>query len=439
MPTNGLIVFTPIKPGHEHRLRELLNPIGNDINGRRMATPRPHIDFTRSKTVHFARMAICDDLDRGLDCKRLLLATDYDGDLATHINDLWHITTDPEAIWRCCEGFESEASFIRFIHERSVKPQVYYMAFPGWTTKQIKEGELLRKRLEAWLHTPEARALAGAVGPFNASTVWARLAQAAEGALEKAGQAAGTAATITTTGLDALGIMARLGPLHAINAARQINASIERVPWIRLFNTLTWNKMPAPRHRYSTAPLDTLADCEPAEAGDEVVSHSAWSGVPSEDLVSQNQLTLISVIRPGNAGRLQAVLAMIDLYARRLSPPGQLVGISTIHTVRWAIIDNDRRFLMLSNYDGTWESYIDEFAELIPSGLNALWDTSLGFPDAGSQDIAALKHFLRCHQVPANVFYCAYPTATVQNIVENDRVGKALRRRLGGLQDIYRQ
>ena len=31
--------------------------------------------------------------------------------------------------------------------------------------------------------------------------------------------------------------------------------------------------------------------------------------------------------------------------------------------------------------------------------------------------MAALKHFLRCHQAPANVFYSAYPAATVQNIL----------------------
>ncbi len=439
MPASGLIVLAPIKTGSESRLRDALNPIGNDVNGRRMAAPRPHIDFTRSKTVHFARIAICDDPDRGPERKRLLLATDFDGDLAAHVRELWRITTDPDAIWGCCEGYEGEAGFIRFIHERSVKPQVYYMAFPGMTAAQIREGVQLRLRLEAWLHSPEAQAMAGAVGKLEDNTIWAQLAQTVEGVANGAGQAVGTAATIAATGIDALGIMARLGPFNAINAARHINASIDRVPWIKLFNALTLNSMPAPKHRYSTAPLDTLADCAPAEAGDEVVSKWDWAGVPPEDLVSQNQLTLITVVRPGHVNTLQAVLAMIDLYARRLSPPGALVGISTIHTVRWAIIDGGKRFLMLSNYDGTWESYIDEFAELILSGLDALWDTSLGFPEAGAQDVAALKHFLRCHQVPANVFYCAYPTATVQNIGENDRVAKALRRRLGGLQDITLQ
>ena len=107
------------------------------------------------------------------------------------------------------------------------------------------------------------------------------------------------------------------------------------------------------------------------------------------------------------------MLDVIDLYARRLSAPGSLVGIATIHTVRWALIDGGKRLLLVSNYDGTWENYIDEFAELILSGLSAIWSSSYGFPQLGPQDLAAFKEFLRCHQVPANVFYSAYPQGTV--------------------------
>jgi hypothetical protein len=94
------------------------------------------------------------------------------------------------------------------------------------------------------------------------------------------------------------------------------------------------------------------------------------------------------------------------------------VGISTIHTVRWALIDGGRRLVLASNYDGPWENYIDEFAELILSGLDAIWGSSYGFPEAGAQDVEALKYFLRCHQAPANVFYSAYPTVTLLNLVD---------------------
>ncbi len=53
---------------------------------------------------------------------------------------------------------------------------------------------------------------------------------------------------------------------------------------------------------------------------------------------------------------------------------------------------------------------------MILSGLNALWTTAPDFPAAGAQDVAALKQFLRKHQVAANVFYSAYPATSVLNL-----------------------
>ena len=51
--------------------------------------------------------------------------------------------------------------------------------------------------------------------------------------------------------------------------------------------------------------------------------------------------------------------------------------------------------MMVSDYDGSWESYIDEFAEMILSGLDAIWETSFGYPPDGARDLPAFKRFLR--------------------------------------------
>jgi hypothetical protein len=116
-------------------------------------------------------------------------------------------------------------------------------------------------------------------------------------------------------------------------------------------------------------------------------------------------------------------MAAIDSYARRLAPPGSLIGISTIHVVRWLVLDEGRRLMMVSDYDGSWENYIDEFAEMILSGLDAIWETALGYPADGARDLPAFKRFLRSHQVPAEVFFSAYPRETILTI------GSAIRER----------
>jgi len=72
--------------------------------------------------------------------------------------------------------------------------------------------------------------------------------------------------------------------------------------------------------------------------------------------------------------------------------------------------------MMVSDYDGSWESYIDEFAEMILSGLDAIWETAYGYPPDGARDVPAFKRFLRRHQVPSEVFFSAYPDETVLNV-----------------------
>ena len=39
----------------------------------------------------------------------------------------------------------------------------------------------------------------------------------------------------------------------------------------------------------------------------------------------------------------------------------------------------------------------------------------------GARDLPAFKRFLRTHQVPAEVFFSAYPRETVLNIVDDSR------------------
>jgi hypothetical protein len=66
VPPSCLTVLAPIRPGEEDALRAVLRPIGDDIKGTHMSPGgRPHISFTSSASVHFARLAILSDPDRG--------------------------------------------------------------------------------------------------------------------------------------------------------------------------------------------------------------------------------------------------------------------------------------------------------------------------------------------------------------------------------------
>jgi hypothetical protein len=396
MPPGCLTVLAPIRPGGDTALRGTLRAIGDDINGRRLAADpgRPHVDFARSQRIHFARFAILDDPDRGPGRTRLLYASVYDGALADHLAELAGITSDLDAIWGACSGYAGAATFDAFISEHAHQAEAYYAAFRDETAASIRHAISVRQHATSSTPLPAAR----------------RLADAIAGAVQRLVRAAPVVVDVTRA-------VRRFGLGNVYAGASGITASLDRYPIVRLLNWLTRNRMAPRASPFSSVAIDHCATPVPFAHGDEFPSPlTSPPAAFREDVITQNQLTLVTVVASGRVDRLRVVMSAIDAYARRLSSPGSLTGISTIHFVRWLVIDNGRRLLFVSDYDNSWENYIDEFAEMILSGLDAIWDTALGYPPDGARDLPAFKRFLRCHQVPAEVFFSAYPGETVLNI-----------------------
>lgn len=399
-------VLAALKPGAETRLRMLLRAIGDDIKGkRRDATARRvHIDFTASRAIHFARFAILNDPDRGSNAQRLLYAAVYDGELDSHLAELTRITSDMDTIWGACEGYGGTATFTQFIAARAQPAAAFYTAFRDETVASIQRAIAQRRQLQ------DAQA-------FTAlPAVETRLS------LNELVRRALRALPVVT---DALAAVWHHGFFTVFRAVRRITVGLNRYWYFRWFNWTTANRMAPLASPYSSVVLNHFAAPAPVVAGDEIPSNVPPSF--REDVVAQNQLTLVTPLNPTKVKNVRAVMAAIDSFAQRLTPPGSLIGIATIHFVRWMLIDEGRRLMMVSDYDGSWESYIDEFAEMILSGLEAIWENAIGFPPDGARDLPAFKRFLRDHQVPSEIFYSAYPEETVLN-VRNDL---ALARREG--------
>ena len=74
------------------------------------------------------------------------------------------------------------------------------------------------------------------------------------------------------------------------------------------------------------------------------------------------------------------VFWIIGLAATRYFKPGFLSNIATIHFARWVTVPNQRDVLFMSNYGGSWESYLEDFITKAHEGLTAIWSNSVGFP-----------------------------------------------------------
>jgi hypothetical protein len=423
-----LTVLAAIRPGEEEPLRDVLRPIGDDVKGKRLARGAVRIEFRDSRRIHFARFAILDDPDRGRDRRRLLYSANYDGDLDSHLAELIAITSDMDAIWGRVEGYTGTAAFAAFIQAHAQEPEAFYIAFRDETVERLHDAIACRRRAQTLideassgpLATLEARLSSGAPS-------WARRRTLQVEPVERLLRALPIVA-------DLFRAFVRCGVGNVVRGARRIIGSLDRYPLFRWLNRLTGNRMPPRQSSYSSVSLDNCTVAAPLVPGDEVPSGPDHQIPPTfrEDVIAQNQLTLVTVVVPGQVDRVRAVMAAIDGYSKRLSPPGSLIGISTIHFVKWLVIDNGRRLMMVSDYDGSWESYIDEFAEMILSGLDAIWETSHGYPPDGARDLPAFKRFLRSHQVPAEIFFSAYPDATVLNVVNDRALAYACARASGG-------
>ena len=113
-----------------------------------------------------------------------------------------------------------------------------------------------------------------------------------------------------------------------------------------------------------------------------------------------------------------------------------LKGLSLIHFARWVIIRRDRwpkhagpppandYMLFCSNFNGTWDQYIDAFADGIPNGLDLFWYSSTMYPH--SIPISPFKAYIRANQIDNDYYYNATPGAAQRDIKAALRVRSAL-------------
>ena len=143
-----------------------------------------------------------------------------------------------------------------------------------------------------------------------------------------------------------------------------------------------------------------------------------------EDFGAQNPFTAIGEVKPGLVRRvtMRVALAGLDFANRHAFARDTLAGVDSIHFARWVLLDDNRRLIFASSYDGSLESYMDDFISRLSWGINLVFSNGVGFPRArwlvldGSRDEISYKHYLRRHQIPTPGYFSAYPQHTARNL-----------------------
>ena len=131
----------------------------------------------------------------------------------------------------------------------------------------------------------------------------------------------------------------------------------------------------------------------------------------SKTIGQVTELTVIAPLKPGAAASLRKVLNGLQI-----SPDSPIKKINSIHFARWVIFDNDTRLLFTSNFDGSWDSYLRDFSQVTPDGMDLIFGHCDGYPAGGCRDFEAFKAYVGKYQVPTDLFYAAYPESSVKAI-----------------------
>lgn len=148
-------------------------------------------------------------------------------------------------------------------------------------------------------------------------------------------------------------------------------------------------------------------------------------------------MNVVTPMRPGRTWLNRFIFMVSRALPGTLSG---LLGLSLIHFARWVMIRRDQwpqrgqgqqnlqndYMLFCSNFNGTWDQYIDAFADGIPGGLDTFWYSSTKYPN--SIPITPFKNYIRDNQIDTNYYYNATPGNGQRDIKQALKLAAALRR-----------
>jgi hypothetical protein len=138
-------------------------------------------------------------------------------------------------------------------------------------------------------------------------------------------------------------------------------------------------------------------------------------------------LNVITPMKTWKTGILRTVFFVLG-HVKPLQ--NDLINLSFIEFARWVIIPRgafpylgkEQRpeelkydyLLFFSNFNGTWNQYIDAFSAVLSQGLNLIWRWSEKFP--GSVPVTLFKEYIARVQFDTDYYYTAYPHATANDL-----------------------
>ena len=418
-PQSSFMIVATVRVGQLENLRTLLASM-NKVPGH----ANPHnslIPFGRFDRLHFARFVIIEAKtaheikEFGVNPRpwppTLAFLGDIDGDMHTFLVELVeHAESGLTKIFSHCEGiFEEDQNLLEWMKARNIDSNVSYVNWIGRTVKQIHEEAALHRSLSTYL--PK---IIDDVGRENIRVLRQKLLSYVE--MEK------YKGRLTLSPPE---------PTPAEWKVRNRRHMIAIPLIILLLSPLLLVIAP-----FFALRLRMLERSEPELFIRPTREHLTEVTV-QEDWDVSNQYSVFGDVKPSLFRLLtfKFILLLTDYFARHVYTRGFLARIKTIHFARWVFMDNNRKVFFASNYDGSHESYMDDFINKVGWGLNLTFSNAVGYPTTrwiikeGAHREHAFKYTQRRHQIPTEVWYKAYPGLTAVDLARNSRIRQSVETR----------
>jgi membrane protein implicated in regulation of membrane protease activity len=155
-----------------------------------------------------------------------------------------------------------------------------------------------------------------------------------------------------------------------------------------------------------------------------------------EDRIAQNHMGSIVLVKPGilRMALFRTGHLGLGLLLRAVATDGYLGSMRTVHFAHWAFINNGSRLMFFSNFDHSWDSYLDDFIEKAHGGLTLAWGSGVGFPPTrflvldGASHGRQFKAWARHSMAVSRFWFSAYKDYTVDQIERQARIADGLRK-----------
>ncbi len=408
-PQSSFMVVAPIDRRREGELRARLASM--NAGPGRVNPNNELLPFARYEALHFARFVILDDQTLGDAALyglppsdpplSLVFLCELDGEEDAFVAELARGSESGlRAIFGCCEGFEPGADVAAWMKARSRAASATYVNVVGRTTLRNREEAALYDALEAYLDL-HAAAFAGR----SASEIHAALRAFVE-AEKAAGRITLSPERPTPPGwqLRDLADLVGVPLLLLIFSVPLAVAAVVLLLRIRMLEQTDPEYCPRPDARH----VDLLTSLEDHDV--------------------TNQFSAMGTLKPGFTRRAvcTGLLFLLNFVQRHVYTRGRLARVRTIHFARWTFVDDEqRRLLFTSNYDGSLDSYMDDFINKVAFGLNLVFSSGIGYPSSrwlvlrGAKDEQPYKNWIRRHQLPTEVWYNSHPGLTATDLQRN--------------------